>query len=108
VKVLNLYVKHYAFSMPDFLGIANVRQATRLLSRAHVPLDRIVLEWIWKKDFRSELQKSRELRWLQRAPRVNDLTEKQYCAIQKLLRSEADRAGLPPIAYDFRWADRRK
>lgn len=107
-KVLNLYVKHYGFSMPYFMGATKASQAKQLLSRAHVPLDRIVLEWIWKKDFRSHLKDIPELRNLRRIPHVNDLKEKQYRAIQKLLRVEATKAGLPPIAYDFRWMKKPK
>jgi hypothetical protein len=102
VKVLNLYVKHYGFSMPYFSGKAEAHRAKQLVFRAHVPLDRIVLEWIWK-DFGSQLQSIQGLNGLRRIPRVNSLTESQYCAIQQLLRDEANEAGLPPIAYDFKW-----
>ncbi len=97
-KVINLYIKQFLLR-PDFMGRYPKQ---RIYRWAHVPLDRLVLRHMWK-DFRGPMKKA----GFTREPRMHELEEEQYKKLQAILR-QAKRHGLPPLAYDFRWADRKE
>ena len=99
-KVINLYIKQYLLR-PDFMGRRQARAARRLYKFAHVPLDRIVLGRVWE-DFQRELSKN----GIGSQPKMSRLQERDYSIIQEVIYRNARATGLPPIAYDFNWAER--
>jgi hypothetical protein len=99
-KVVNLYVKQYLLR-PEFMGRAEARVARRLYKFAHVPLDRIVLDHAWE-EFHVELSRQ----GIKSQPKMSRLGKREYEIIQNVIFQKAKKLGLPPLAYDFRWADR--
>jgi hypothetical protein len=95
-KILDLYLKVLSSEREPL----RVALAGRLRSRLHVPLDNIVLKWVWQ-HFGAELKHSR----IRRCDLVlSKLSEENYRTIQKLLRRKASKAGAYPILYDDLWA----
>ena len=99
-KVVNLYVKQYLLR-PEFMGRVQARVARKLYKFAHVPLDRIVLDHVWE-EFHVELSRQ----CIKSQPKMSRLDEREYKIMQDVIYRKARRLGLPPLAYDFRWADR--
>ncbi|MGH9736132.1 MAG: hypothetical protein ACRD8A_16260 [Candidatus Acidiferrales bacterium] len=96
-KVVNLYIKHLLL-IPECLELRYVRT---LETRAHVPLDKLVLARIWG-DKRRRGHFRRELSHLsQQPPTLKALTSDDYCKIQSVLADAARKENIPPVAYDL-------
>lgn len=90
-KVIDLYLKTLYCQREPLSAVA----AKRLGQRLHVPLDRFVLEAVWK-DFGQQLWNDAKRGHFNLAK----LNGKRYHAIQKLLADRAKKAGTIAILYD--------
>jgi len=97
-KVINLYIKQFLL-FPDFMSLRCPKD--HLYRLAHVPLDRVILDHIWR-DFGTQMEAHK----IKRKPALRDLDQRIYTKLQSILAEAARDEKMARLAYDFRWATR--
>jgi hypothetical protein len=99
-KVIDLYFKTLCLQREAL----NESAATKLQRKVHVPLDNIVLGWVWE-HFKDDLS----TKGLEKGNmKLSSLNKDSYQIIQDTLARCAKLCGVPAIWYDDLWLSRPK